>query len=246
MRDILYTIAALAAAGTTALIGPVVVLVALFNERAADPLVRLWCNNLLRAAGVRDEVRGLEKLPPGNAVFVCNHQSNFDPVLIFPRLRSKHIRFIAKRELFKIPFFGAALRATGMIPVDRSGSDRDRHAIGHAVEAVRTRTSILFFAEGTRDPEGTLRPFKKGASVLAIQAQVPLVPMALAGTKDVMTKKRLLIHGGRPVVLLVGDPISTEGMTLADREALSDQAHAAVAQLLAAANARVEERTRDA
>jgi 1-acyl-sn-glycerol-3-phosphate acyltransferase len=240
MRDLLRTAGVLAAAASTAVIGPAVVALSFADERAPDALVRLWCNNLLRAAGVRDEVLGLERLPAGNAVYVCNHQSNFDPVLIYARL-GKHLRFIAKRELFSIPIFGAALRATGMIPVDRSGSARDKEAIGKAVEGVQQRANILFFAEGTRDPNGQLRPFKKGAAILALQAQVPLVPLAVAGTKDVMHKKSLLIHGGRPTVLVVGEPIPTAGKALEYRDALTEQAHAAVANLLASANARVQE-----
>ena len=241
MRDILHTAAVMAAAASTAVLAPVAVALSLSNERAPDPVLKLWCDNLLRAAGVQSEVQGLERLPAGQAVYVCNHQSNLDPVLVFAKL-GKHLRFIAKQELFRIPIFGAALRATGMIPVDRTGSDRDREAIDNAVEAVRSRVSILFFAEGTRDPRGTLRPFKKGAAVLAISAQVPLVPLAVAGTKDVMQKHSLLIHGGRPAELFVGEPITTEGLTLDDRDALTEKAHAAVAQLLASANARVEER----
>jgi 1-acyl-sn-glycerol-3-phosphate acyltransferase len=244
MKDVLHTSAVLAAAASTAVIGPAVIALALADERAPDPLLRFWCNNLLRAAGVREEVHGLERLPVGNAVYICNHQSNFDPVLIYARL-GKHLRFIAKRELFRIPFFGGALRATGMIPVDRSGSERDKEAIGRAVELVRTRVSILSFAEGTRDPQGTLRPFKKGASVLALQAQVPLVPLAVAGTKDVMQKRSLLIHGGRPAVLMVGEPLLTQGLTLEDRDALTERAHAAVSALLTSANARVLEMLRN-
>ncbi len=240
MRDILHTAAAMAAAASTAVVAPLVVALSFVNERAPDPLLRLWCNNLLAASGMRVEVRGRERLPAGHAVYVCNHQSNFDPVLIYASL-GKHLRFIAKRELFNIPIFGAALRATGMIPVDRSGSDRDKAAIAKAVDAVRTRVSILFFAEGTRDPEGRLRPFKKGAAVLAIQAQVPMVPLCVTGTKDVLHKKSMLVHGGRPAVLVVGEPIPTAGMTLEDRDTLTERAHAAVAQLLALATARVEE-----
>jgi len=240
MNDLLHTAAVGAAAASTAVLGPLAILFALADERAPDPVLRLWCKNLLRAAGVREDVQGLERLPSGHAVYVCNHQSNFDPVFVFARL-GKHLRFIAKRELFAIPIFGAAIRATGMIPVDRTGTERDREAIDSAVEAVRTKVSILFFAEGTRDPGGVLRPFKKGAAVLAIQAGVPLVPLAVAGTKEVMTKQHLLIRGGRPVVLRVGEPIATTGMTLEDRDALTDRAHAAVAELLATANARVEE-----
>jgi 1-acyl-sn-glycerol-3-phosphate acyltransferase len=240
MKEGLHTAAVMLAAASTALIGPFVVALALTDEVAPDGLIRLWCNNLLRAAGVRSEVLGLERLPTGNAVYVCNHQSNFDPVFIFARL-GKHLRFIAKRELFGIPIFGAVLRATGMIPVDRGGSDRDKEAIDNVVDAVRSRVSICFFAEGSRDADGQLRPFKKGAAVLALQAQVPLVPLAVAGTKDVMHKQSLLIHGGRPTVLVVGEPISTEGMTLEDRDALTERAHGAVATLLESANARVEE-----
>ncbi|HMK72700.1 MAG TPA: lysophospholipid acyltransferase family protein [Myxococcaceae bacterium] len=240
MNDLVHTAAVGAAAASTALLGPLAILLALADERAPDPVLRVWCNNLLRGAGVREDVQGLERLPPGHAVYVCNHQSNFDPVFIFARL-GKHLRFIAKRELFEIPIFGAALKATGMIPVDRTGSERDREAIEAAVDAVRTRVSILFFAEGTRDPAGVLRPFKKGAAVLAIQAGVPLVPLAVAGTKEVMTKKHVLIRGGRPVVLRVGEPIATAGMKLEERDTLTDRAHAAVAELLDAANARVEE-----
>ncbi len=244
MKDSLHTLGVLAAAASTALVGPAVVALAYLDERAPDALLRMWCNNLLRASAMQIEVRGLERLPAGNAVYVCNHQSNFDPVVLYAKLQ-KHLRFIAKRELFKIPLFGSALRATGMIPVDRTGSDRDKESIANAVEAVRSRASILFFAEGTRDPEGRLRPFKKGAAVLAIQAQVPLVPLALAGTKDVLHKQSLLVHGGRPVVLAVGEPLSTLGMTLEEREALTGHAQAAVARLLEAANARVQERLTD-
>ena len=243
MRDSLHTVAVLAAAASTAVVGPLVVALSAIDESAPDPLLRLWCNNLLRASGMRIEVRGLERLPAGHAVYVCNHQSNFDPVLVYARL-GRHLRFIAKRELFAIPIFGMALRATGMIPVDRTGSERDKEAIAKAVEAVRSRVSILFFAEGTRDPEGRLRPFRKGAAVLAIQAQVPLVPLCVAGTKDVLHKQSVLVHGGRPAVLVVGEPILTHGMTLEERDALTERTHAAVAQLLAHANARVEELNR--
>jgi 1-acyl-sn-glycerol-3-phosphate acyltransferase len=240
MTSLLRTAAVLAAAASTVVIGPMVVALAFTDERAADPLLRLWCNNLLRAAGVREEVHGLEHLPAGNAVYVCNHQSNFDPVFIYARL-GKHLRFLAKAELFKIPFFGAALRATGMIPVDRSGGERDKEAVAKAVEVVQSRSSVVFFAEGTREPNGQLRPFKKGAAVLALQAQVPLVPLAVAGTKDVLRKQSMFVHGGRPTVLMVGEPISTVGMALEERDALTERAHARVAELLAAANSRVEE-----
>jgi 1-acyl-sn-glycerol-3-phosphate acyltransferase len=100
-----------------------------------------------------------------------------------------------------------------------------------AVQAVRERTNILFFAEGTRSPDGTLAPFKKGAAILALQAGVPIVPMAVAGTKDIMRKGAALIRGGCSTALCIGEPISVEGLAIDDREALTAKARAAVEQL---------------
>jgi 1-acyl-sn-glycerol-3-phosphate acyltransferase len=112
------------------------------------------------------------------------------------------------------------------------------------VEQVRTRTSILFFAEGTRSTDGRLRPFKKGAAILAIDAQVPLVPLAVAGAHEITPKGGLWVHSGRPLVLRVGKPIPTAGLTRDDRDSLTEQAHDAVAALLEEGNRRVEEMLR--
>jgi len=173
-------------------------------------------------------------------VLVCNHQSNFDAPFVFLRL-PKHIRFVAKQELYRIPIFGAAIKAMGNIPVERTGSDGDRKRIEAAIEQVRTRTSILFFAEGTRSTDGKLRPFKKGAAVLAIDAQVPLVPVAIAGAHEITPKGGLWVRSGRPLVLRVGKPIPTTGLGREDRDSLTRQAHDAVAALLEEGNRRVQE-----
>ena len=161
-------------------------------------------------------------------MLVCNHQSNFDAPFVFARL-PKHIRFVAKQELYRIPIFGAALKAMGNIPVERTGSEGDRRRIEAAIEQVRTRTSILFFAEGTRSTDGRLRSFKKGAAILAIDAQVPVVPVAVAGAHEITPKGGLWVHSGRPLVLRVGKPIPTTGLGREDRDTLTRQAHDAVA-----------------
>jgi 1-acyl-sn-glycerol-3-phosphate acyltransferase len=173
-------------------------------------------------------------------VLVCNHQSNFDAPFVFARL-PKHVRFVAKQELYRIPIFGAAIKAMGNIRVERTGSDGDRKRIEAAIEQVRTRTSILFFAEGTRSTDGKLRSFKKGAAVLAIDAQVPLVPVAVAGAHEITPKGGLWVHSGRPLVLRVGKPIPTTGLGRGDRDTLTRQAHDAVAALLEDGNQRVQE-----
>jgi 1-acyl-sn-glycerol-3-phosphate acyltransferase len=241
--ELLHTVATYAAVGSSAVVGPVVIALSPGRPQRADPVIRGWCNAVLRAAGVREEVHGLENLPEGTCVLVCNHQSNFDAPFVFARI-PKHIRFVAKQEIYRIPIFGAAVRAMGNIRVERTGSDADHQRIDAAVEQVRTRTSIFFFAEGTRSPDGKLRPFKKGAAILAIDAQVPVVPLAVSGAHEITPKGGLWVHAGRPLILHVGKPIPTAGLTRADRDSLTQQAHDAVAALLDQGNRRVEEMLR--
>jgi 1-acyl-sn-glycerol-3-phosphate acyltransferase len=241
--ELLHTVATYAAVGSSAVVGPVVIALSPGRPERADPVIRGWCNAVLAAAGVREDLAGLENLPAGTCVLACNHQSNFDAPFVFARL-PKHIRFVAKREIYRIPIFGAAVKAMGNIRVERTGSDADRQRIEAAVEQVRTRTSILFFAEGTRSTDGKLRPFKKGAAILAIDAQVPIVPLAVAGAHEITPKGGLWVHSGRPLVLRVGKPIPTAGLTRDDRDSLTEQAHDAVAALLEEGNRRVEEMLR--
>jgi 1-acyl-sn-glycerol-3-phosphate acyltransferase len=241
--EILHTVATYAAVGSSAVVGPVVMALSPGRPERADPVIRGWCNAVLAAAGVREDVAGLENLPAGTCVLACNHQSNFDAPFVFARL-PKHIRFVAKKEIYRIPIFGATVKAMGNIRVERTGSDADRRRIEAAVEQVRTRTSILFFAEGTRSTDGKLRPFKKGAAILAIDAEVPIVPLAVAGAHEITPKGGLWVHSGRPLVLRVGKPIPTTGLTRDDRDSLTEQAHDAVAALLEEGNRRVEEMLR--
>src|SRR5262249_23207086 len=174
------------------------------------------------------------------AVLVWKDEAAFGAPFVFRRL-PKHIRFVAKQEIYRIPIFGAAVKAMGNIRVERTGSEGDKQRIEAAVEQVRTRTSILFFAEGTRSVDGKLRPFKKGAAVLAIDAQVPLVPLAVAGAYEITPKGGLWVRSGRPIVLRVGDPIPTQGLGPGDRDMLTPRAHQAVAELLEEGNRRVQE-----
>ena len=173
-------------------------------------------------------------------MFVCNHQSHFDVLVLVSELK-RHFRFVAKAELFKIPVFAQAMRAVDTIKVDRSGGDNDRQALAEAIPAVRERMDICFFPEGTRSEDGVLRPFKKGATVLALNAGVPIVPLALAGTRHILPKKSLRVHAGRRAALVVGEPIRVEGRSLADRDELTEVSRRAVAALLERANAIIGE-----
>lgn len=239
IRDLLQTaFAGTAAVGLTGAFSAAVSVLSLRDARDADPALHLWARSVLASAGVRHQAYGLEHIPAeGNVVFVSNHQSHYDAMVNFAHIR-KHTRYVAKAELFKIPVFGAAMRRAGNIPVQRTGSQGDRARLSESVEAVRERVSVLFFAEGTRSPDGELKPFKKGAATLAIQAGVPVVPMAVSGTRLILPKGGRAVQWGQRVALVVGEPISTQGLTLQDRDALTRRLEGAVAQLYAEARER--------
>ena len=231
-----------AAVSITGTLSAVVSALSFIDERAPDPAIHLWADSILKASGVRTQCRGLENLPPGNFVLCVNHQSNYDALVLFRHIR-RHMRYVAKTQLQKVPLLGPALRRAGNIFVDRTGGSGDRHKLMEAAAAVRDRVSIVFFAEGTRSDDGILRPFKKGAAAMAIEAGVPLVPAALAGTHRILEKGSMIIRP-RPSALIIGAPLSTKGLTADDREALTEKAHAAVARMLEEGNRLVAEMER--
>lgn len=220
--------------GLTGFFSPVVLGLSLYDENSADAALHLWAKSTLKVAGVNTVARGLEKLPRENFVLAVNHQSHFDALVLFRHIR-RHLRFVAKRELAEVPVFGTALKKAGNVMVDRKGGQGDRQLLNDAIVAVRERVSICFFAEGTRSDDGVLKPFKKGAAVFAIQAGVPLVPAALAGTHAILSKGSLKVQA-KPAALLIGAPIDTRALTIDDRDALTEQAHAQVAKMLEEGN----------
>ncbi|AKQ64450.1 1-acyl-sn-glycerol-3-phosphate acyltransferase [Myxococcus hansupus] len=236
IRKLLQTaFAGTAAVGITGVISPLVSALSLRDAKDADGLLTLWGRSVLGSAGVRHEAVGLENVPEDtNVVFVSNHQSHYDALVNFAHIR-KHTRYVAKAELFRIPVFGPALRRAGNIPVERTGGSGDRARLSEAVTALRERVSVLFFAEGTRSTDGRLRPFKKGAATLAIQAGVPVVPLAVSGTRLILPKGGRAVRWGQRVTLMVGKPIPTQGLTMQDRDALTRQLEDAVAELYAEA-----------
>jgi 1-acyl-sn-glycerol-3-phosphate acyltransferase len=221
--------------GLTGTASSVVTALTLLDERAPDPVLHLWADSVLTVSGVRTTCRGLEHLPAGNFVLCVNHQSNFDALVLFRHIR-RHMRFVAKQQLRRVPVFGFAMERAGNVFVDRTGGDGDKQRLRDAATAVRERVSVVFFAEGTRSDDGVLKPFKKGAAIMALEAQVPLVPAAVAGTHAILPKGTVAIRP-RPAALVIGAPIETKGRSVDDREALTQQAHDEVAKLLAEGNA---------
>ena len=183
-------------------------------------------------AGIRTQVEGLENVPPNQAVVFCaNHQSNVDPPVLFNALhRRLHILF--KAELKKLPLLGKAFQVGGFVPIDRASREQSMAAIDQAAESLRQGNSFLTFPEGTRSRTGALLPFKRGPFLMALKAQVPVVPVAVQGGTASMRRGSPIV---RPTVVSVriGEPIPTAGMDVSDREKLADLVRDSVERLLA-------------
>jgi len=181
-----------------------------------DWVHRNWGRTELWAAGVRTRVRGLENVSHTSPqIFVANHQSIFDIFAILASVPAS-VRFVAKKELGRIPIFALAMRAAGHVFIDRKDRRGAREAMRVAGERMkRDRLSLGLFPEGTRSPTGSLRAFKRGTFGLAIGTQVPIVPLAVDGGYRVSTRGR--IRAGWMDVSL-GAPMPTEGKTAEDRD----------------------------
>lgn len=158
------------------------------------------------------ELEGWEGVNPRHPyVMVSNHLSNAD-IPVISNLPWE-MKWVAKRELFKLPLVGAMMRWAGDIPVDRSGNKAQMLSFKRMVEALRQDVSVIFFPEGTRSTDGRMRPFNRGAFDLAIRQQVPVLPMVLTGTEGCLPKNSWIFEPDVYVRLRVLDPVPTEGMT---------------------------------
>jgi 1-acyl-sn-glycerol-3-phosphate acyltransferase len=184
-----------------------------------------------RLLGVGVEVIGLEKLDPAQTyVFTPNHRSHLDIAALMAALPMA--RFAAKRELFDEPVLGRAMRALGMIPIDRDDPALAKRTLDEAAAKLGKKVSVVIFPEGTRAPAGQMLPLKGGAFVFAIQEQVPVVPVALHNTAQVMPAHGYLtIVGGRVVVEIL-DPIPTAGLAFEDRHRLKERVRSALVEAL--------------
>lgn len=181
-----------------------------------DNVPKWWSKFVLFAVGVKVRVHGMENLKAGEPyIFASNHVSWFDVPSLASTLPRN--RFVAKSELFKVPIFGKAMRAAGMIEIQRENRKAAFGAYDVAAERIRGGKSVVVYPEGTRGYEYPLRPFKKGPFVLAIAAGVPIVPIILHGTIEVMAKGSLWAHSGTVDIHLL-EPVRTTGVDYSDRE----------------------------
>lgn len=221
--------------GLTAWYGTSVILAALARVAhrpggVYDRAAREWGRGLLRATGVTVEVRGEERLRPDRpCVYVANHASFADIWVLLASLPGT-IRFVFKKEFLRFPLLGLAMVRAGHIRIDRQRRAAAFAAYDDAAQAVRRGTSPVVFAEGTRSRDGRLLPFKKGPFVLAIAAQVPVVPVLVEGGFALMPRGALAPRRGTMRVA-IGEEIPTVGLDYDDREALAERTRAALVSL---------------
>ena len=213
----------------TLVLGPPLILYTLVT-RSADLMYWVGVKGLVfitRVAGMRVDVEGRENIPSGVCMFAANHTSNADAPAIVGAI-PRRLAIFGRKSLFDIPIVGLAFRLAKFVPVDRGNREAALASVKQAVEYIKAGSSFLVYPEGTRSPDGRMQRFKKGTFVMAIEAGVPIVPVACSGAHRIMKKNSLVIHPGR-VTVRFGKPVEASGFTVEQRNALAQQVHDAVA-----------------
>ena len=215
----------------TIVLGAASIVSSVFDTRGyfAHRCARAWSWLILRTTGVHVTVEGQERLTPGTTyIFVSNHQSNYDTPVIFSSLPFQ-LRIIAKESLAKFPVLGWHLKRGKHLFVDRQNPDRS--GIFKRWRALVSQASLIVYAEGTRSRDGHVAKFKAGSFLLAIEARLPIVPVAIIGTRAVMPKGRLRTEPA-DVRLIVHEPIQppvVDAPTIHDARQLAERVHDIVA-----------------
>jgi len=195
-------------------------------------MARWWSGWVTRFAGVRVTVDNRANLEPAQPyVFMANHASTVDIWALFLAI-PRRVRMIAKKQLARIPLFGWVMWAGRFIFIDRQNAASSRRSIEEAGRRIRGGDSVLIFPEGTRTRDGQLGLFKKGGFHLAMDAGVPIVPVALRGARALMPRGSLRVRSGE-VKVIIGPPIPTAGLSVGDRSALIERVRDAIAAMAA-------------
>ena len=194
-------------------------------------LARLWSRVILGVPGVKLDIKMRVPLDPGRPyIFMPNHASMVDIWAVLVAIPAS-FRFMAKKQLSRIPLFGWAMSAGRFIFIDRQNGLAARRSMDEAARRIRAGQSVVIFPEGTRTRDGRLLPFKKGGFHLALNSGAAIVPVAIRGSRDVMPRGAALIRAGS-VSVEVGEPIPTEGLVHGDRDALIAKVRGRVAEML--------------
>ncbi len=174
----------------------------------AFTLSKLWAYSMLAVSFVRVEIKNKEKIQKGTSyIIISNHQSHFDILALVTTLGVQY-RWFIKREVLMLPLFGYGLYASRNIFIDRSDTARAIENINKGIRRLPKGVSVMVFAEGTRSPDGRIHEFKKGGFMVAVAHKMPILPVTVKGSRQVMPKGSLVFHPGK-IQVIIGDPIDT-------------------------------------
>lgn len=197
------------------------------SGRQQHAIAHVWARVMLRISLSPVRLLGAENLPdPTTAVYATNHLSYMDTPVLFARLPFQ-FRILAKRGLWKVPFIGWHLHRSGQVPVDQSNARSSVMSLNGGVAALKSGLPLVIFPEGGRSATGIPQRFLSGGAFMAIRAQVPLVPVTLIGTFELLPIHTYHLRP-RPLLVVVGEPLLTEGLTTKDADALSQKAYEAI------------------
>lgn len=211
----------------TAVCALIVIAIAMVRDTSPwiEKVIRFWSRVWIAVSGTELEIEGMENVDPDRSyVVVSNHLSTLDIMACFLAVRLP-IRYLAKKELFRVPILAQGMRAVGIIEVDRSARSAVHAQVNkQAGDLIAKGRSLIIYAEGTRPRNGVMKPFKKGAFTMAIASQLPVLPVSIHGTYEAMPPGTPWVRGG-PVRVVVDPPIETEGMDHSDTGELRDRVY---------------------
>jgi 1-acyl-sn-glycerol-3-phosphate acyltransferase len=208
----------------TTVFGTISLIAGLWDKsgRQQHAIAQAWATVLLKLSLSPVTVVGLGKLRPGSvAVYASNHLSYYDTPVLFAKLPFQ-FRIVAKKALWKVPFIGWYLNRSGQVPVDQSSARSAIASLGRGVHTLKHGLSLVIFPEGGRASDGRTQTFLAGCAFMAIKAGVPLVPITLIGTYELLPIHTYHLTP-RPLKIVVGDPIPTAGLTTRDADALTQR-----------------------
>jgi len=197
------------------------------SENSIHKVARIWATMLLKITNVQVSVLGTEYISTERPqIFMSNHQSDFDIFIVLAYLPVQ-FRWLAKKELFRIPVFGKAMKNAGYIEIDRQNHERAMQNLAEASRKIREGKSVMSFPEGTRSVDGTIKAFKKGMFHLALKAGVPIVPITIIGTSEIMPKRSLKINPGR-ITMIIDRPIDVTAYSEDSRSELTERVRSVI------------------
>jgi len=195
-----------------------------------ESVIHWWSRVWLKASATRVTVEGSENIDPDQSyVVVANHLSTLDIMVCFLAVPLP-IRYLAKKELFRIPLLAQGMRSVGIIEVDRAARAAIHTSVNRqAKDLIEHNRSLIIYAEGTRPRDGVMKRFKKGAFTMAIGSQLPILPLSIHGTYEAAVPGKPWFRGG-PVTAIIDEAIPTAGMTQADADSLRDRVREIIAK----------------